>query len=120
MINSTVPDGYMALQGTSMAAPFVAGACALLLEVHPDWGPEEVKAALMNTAKSVKNRQNVTYKVYEQGAGRIQVDQAINANVLIMPGSIRFGKYKLVKEKNQYKAYISIKNVGKKKRKNFL
>lgn len=117
VINSTVPDGYMALQGTSMAAPFVAGACALLLEVHPDWGPEEVKAALMNTAKSVKNRQNVTYKVYEQGAGRIQVDQAINANVLIMPGSIRFGKYKLVKEKNQYKAYISIKNVGKRREK---
>lgn len=112
VINSTVPNGYMSLQGTSMAAPFVAGACALLLEAHPDWGPEEVKAALMNTAKSVKNRQNVTYKVYEQGAGRIQVDKAIEANVLITPGSIRFGKYKLVKEQNQYKAYITVKNVG--------
>lgn len=113
VINSTVPEGYMALQGTSMAAPFVAGACALLLEAHPDWGPDEVKAALMNTAKPVKNRQNVTYKVYEQGAGRIQVDKAIDANILVMPGSIRFGKYKLVKEENQYKAYITIKNVGK-------
>lgn len=112
VINSTVPNGYMSLQGTSMAAPFVAGACALLLEAHPDWGPEEVKAALMNTAKPVKNRQNVTYKVYEQGAGRIQVDKAIEANVLITPGSIRFGKYKLVKEQNQYKAYITVKNVG--------
>lgn len=112
VINSTVPDGYMALQGTSMAAPFVAGACALVLEAHPDWGPEEVKAALMNTAKRVKNRQNVTYKVYEQGAGRIQVDKAIDANVLIMPGSIRFGKYKLVKDQNQYQAYITVKNVG--------
>ncbi|MCM3362733.1 S8 family serine peptidase [Niallia sp. MER TA 168] len=112
VINSTVPNGYMSLQGTSMAAPFVAGACALLLEAHPDWGPEEVKASLMNTAKPVKNRQNVTYKVYEQGAGRIQVDKAIEANVLITPGSIRFGKYKLVKEQNQYKAYITVKNVG--------
>ncbi|REB74294.1 peptidase S8 [Cutibacterium acnes] len=112
VINSTVPNGYMSLQGTSMAAPFVAGACALLLEAHSDWGPEEVKAALMNTAKQVKNRQNVTYKVYEQGAGRIQVDKAIEANVLITPGSIRFGKYKLVKEQNQYKAYITVKNVG--------
>ncbi len=36
--------------GTSMAAPHVAGAMALLRALHPDWTVEELKALLMNTA----------------------------------------------------------------------
>ncbi|MGP7817043.1 S8 family serine peptidase [Niallia sp. 01092] len=112
VINSTVPGGYMSLQGTSMAAPHVAGACALILEAHPNWTPEEVKAALMNTAKPMMNREGKRYKVYEQGAGRIQVKEAIRANILIMPGSIRFGKFRFVDHLHEHTAYIKVKNVG--------
>ena len=32
--------------GTSFAAPLVAGLCALLLEVHPEWGPMELRDRL--------------------------------------------------------------------------
>ncbi|MDY0394232.1 S8 family serine peptidase [Virgibacillus halophilus] len=49
-IVSTVPDGYEALQGTSMAAPHVSGAAALLKEAHPDWSNEKIAAALETTA----------------------------------------------------------------------
>lgn len=113
VINSTVPGGYLALQGTSMAAPHVAGAAALLLEAHPDWSPEEVKAALMNTALPLNDRDGKQYKVYEQGAGRIQVDKAVKASVLIMPGSMRFGKFKLADHLHEHTSYITISNKGK-------
>ncbi len=37
---------YMRIGGTSMAAPVVAGAAALLLQARPDLNPDEVKALL--------------------------------------------------------------------------
>jgi serine protease AprX len=48
-----VMPGYMELSGTSFAAPVVAGAAAQLLARHPGWTPDQVKGALMLTAKSV-------------------------------------------------------------------
>jgi minor extracellular serine protease Vpr len=92
-IDSTVPNGYLALQGTSMAAPHVAGACALIKQAHPEWTPEQIKASLMNTATPLENDQQEKLKPYEQGAGRINVKDAIEAEVLVYPGSLAFGKY---------------------------
>jgi serine protease AprX len=45
-----VEAGYMWMSGTSFAAPVVAGLAAQLLSRHPDWGPDEVKGALMLTS----------------------------------------------------------------------
>jgi serine protease AprX len=54
-IPATAPDrivapGYMWMSGTSFAAPIVSGAAAQILARHPDWGPNEVKGALMLTS----------------------------------------------------------------------
>ena len=44
------PEGYALASGTSLATPLVGGGAALLLEAHPDWGPRQVREALLQTA----------------------------------------------------------------------
>jgi serine protease AprX len=48
-----VAPGYMELSGTSFAAPVVAGAAAQILARHPSWTPDQVKGALMLTARAL-------------------------------------------------------------------
>jgi serine protease AprX len=50
-----VAPGYIELSGTSFAAPVVAGAAAQILARHPNWTPDQVKGALMLTAKPLPN-----------------------------------------------------------------
>ena len=45
------PYSTMELSGTSFAAPVVAAAAAQVLARHPDWTPDQVKGALMVSAK---------------------------------------------------------------------
>ena len=52
-ILSATPDGFGVWSGTSMAAPAVAGAAALLRLRHPDWSTADIRAAIALTARSV-------------------------------------------------------------------
>ncbi|MEU3251456.1 S8 family serine peptidase [Streptomyces sp. NPDC006997] len=66
---------YTSLSGTSMATPHVAGVAALLAERHPDWTGAQLKDALMSTSK------RLDASVYELGAGRVSVPDAVTAPV---------------------------------------
>lgn len=65
-------EAYNRISGTSMATPHVAGLALLLKQAHPTWGPFEIRAALANTADVLPG-----YDVYEQGAGRVNVANAV-------------------------------------------
>ncbi|TDD28059.1 peptidase S8 [Kribbella turkmenica] len=75
-MGTPVDDLYTAASGTSMAAPHVAGAAALLAQQHPDWKAGQLKDALVSTAKTQPNQ-----TVYAQGAGRVDVSRAISQKV---------------------------------------
>ncbi len=74
------------ISGTSMAAPHVAGAMALLKQLHPDWTVEELKALAMNTANSpIRSGTAAASPLYAPqrvGAGRITLTEAAAADVI--------------------------------------
>lgn len=70
-LGETVGDGYQKLDGTSMAAPHVAGAAAILAQQHPDWTGATLKSALVSSAHEVSGA-----GVYQVGAGRLDLDRA--------------------------------------------
>lgn len=80
---------YTKMSGTSMAAPHVAGAAALLAAKHPDWKPARLKAALVGTADPATGGD-----VYELGAGRLDVGEAAQAPVLADQGIVDLGTSK--------------------------
>jgi serine protease AprX len=49
--SNIVSPGYIQLSGTSFAAPIVAGIAAQIIARNPSWGPDQIKGALMATAR---------------------------------------------------------------------
>ncbi|MTW87299.1 S8 family serine peptidase [Virgibacillus dakarensis] len=90
-ILSTVPGGYRELQGTSMAAPHVTGAMALLKQAHPDWSVEQMEGALKTTALPL-GKQGQLYDPIVQGMGQIRPKLAINTDTIIYDPLLSFGK----------------------------
>ena len=64
---------YESLTGTSMSAPFVSGAIALMLEANPNLTPNLIKAILEYTAIAKPG-----VSALRQGAGFMNVSHAVN------------------------------------------
>jgi subtilisin family serine protease len=90
-ILSSVPGTWALFSGTSMAAPHVAGGAALLLQRHPGWTPEQVKAALVATARPVFESPSVAATPPRGGAGVIDLQRADQPLLLATPVSLSFG-----------------------------
>ena len=89
-------QNYYILNGTSMAAPVVSGAAAILIGKSPSLTPDQVKARLMKTAyKSFPASSTITtdgvtytdyYDMFTVGAGYLDVQAAL-ANSDIVGGN---------------------------------
>ncbi|MGO1683233.1 MAG: S8 family serine peptidase, partial [Corynebacterium variabile] len=96
---STIPleqGGHGSKSGTSMAAPHVAGAAALLLESAPDLAPGDVKTTMMNTADPVtwSLMPDLGYlePVHRQGAGLLDMVGAVHTATRVDEASISLGE----------------------------
>ena len=69
-----IDQHYTASTGTSMAAPHVAGAAALVLEANPNMSVDELAGALLNTAPLESSDPN------EVGRGLLMIDQALTGD----------------------------------------
>lgn len=84
---------YVRNDGTSFSAPLVAGACALLLQMHPEWGPAEVLAALRSEASNAATPDN-TYgwgiiNAYQSAiTGATGVITGVSLSLAQVPGGV--------------------------------
>ncbi len=99
MIYSTYPlelGGYTTMGGTSMSSPHVAGAVALLLQAKPHTPSQVVRDILQNSAdpKPWWGNPGLGFldNVHRQGAGMLDIDDAILATTKITPGKIAVGE----------------------------
>jgi subtilisin family serine protease len=79
-------DQYNDLSGTSFSAPLVAGLCALLLEIHPEWDPARVKQVLLETATMSGSPGN------DYGYGIVQGLDASGLDAPDIPESVIFSR----------------------------
>ncbi|MGH8899720.1 MAG: S8 family serine peptidase [Egibacteraceae bacterium] len=86
--------GFGTASGTSMATPHVAGAAALLRQLHPDWTPAQVKSALMSTASEqvfLDPARTQPAEVLDRGAGRIDLAKAAKPGLTFDQPSLSAG-----------------------------
>lgn len=117
---------YAQMSGTSMASPFVAGTVALLKQQakkqHINLGQgsnkfiRNMKTLLQNTAQPVYSKDGQAYySPRQQGAGLVQVDNAIKSHTVVTDAKDQDGAVDLKSFSGQTKTFsLNIKNVGNK------
>ncbi len=87
------PNGYGSFDGTSFAAPMVAGAAALVWQMHPSYTAAQVRSALINSAAQDTTSDDSGFSVnaIQVGNGRLDAGAAVASTVVASPVSFSFG-----------------------------
>jgi serine protease AprX len=87
---NVISGTYFKMSGTSVSAPMVSGAVAILLQSEPDLTPDQVKHRLMATA----NKTWAGYNATKAGAGYLDIFTAVktittnSANTNLLPSQL--------------------------------
>ncbi len=89
-----IADGYHALTGTSMAAPFVTGVAALMLSVNSNLTAEDIKSVItdekyVDYSTSSRDPINELYMICDSG-GRLNAYKAVSAVLPCMHSNIYY------------------------------
>jgi minor extracellular serine protease Vpr len=83
------------LQGTSMAAPHLAGSAAVVKGQHPTWSAAQIRSSVVNTADATAVKDpssgDPTTDANSVGSGRENLESAVTAIVVLDPVSVSFG-----------------------------
>lgn len=85
------PSGFTQVDGTSFAAPVIAGAAALVWQANPTWTALEVKSALVNTALADVIEDGGPARVGSVGAGLVRIPSALQPIAAVYPATVSFG-----------------------------
>ncbi len=87
---SCVIDGqYFKVGGTSMSVAVVSGIVADLLELHPDWTPDQVKGALIHNMRPMADGRLAVDANHADSANRqdLRANEGLQPNTLIDPAT---------------------------------
>jgi minor extracellular serine protease Vpr len=89
--------GHTTISGTSMAAPHVSGAAALFLQEHGAVNPLDLREIFQNSADPalagfLPGGIPVAQQAHRQGAGMIDIDDAIKATTRVSPAKLALGE----------------------------
>jgi hypothetical protein len=85
------PSGYITTQGTSFAAPLVAGSAAVLRAARPGLELDAYRSLLVNSAAALVNSGSGTAPVNSAGAGVLDLENALRSTLVAAPVSASFG-----------------------------
>jgi minor extracellular serine protease Vpr len=105
---------FAVIDGTSMSAPHVSGAAALLVQRHPAWRPGEVKSALMTSAGPAwgDTARALEAPVLLEGAGLINVAAANDPKLFARPASLSFGFLDTSEGAARHASLVSLTDAG--------
>ena len=128
-IYSTVNDDkYEVMSGTSMAAPHIAGASALMLEyIYDPAGPFDfdatdntdlskaadlVKNLMMSTADVLTAPNDVYYSPRQQGAGQLDLEKALKTEAYVYDSNTKVSKVELGETGETFSFDLTVDNFG--------
>jgi minor extracellular serine protease Vpr len=105
---------FASFNGTSMAAPHVAGAAALLLQRHPAWTAGQLKSALVSTTATAwaDTAQTVEAPVLTAGSGEVDLLAANDPKLFTDPVSLSYSDVNVSRGQVTKSLLLSVSDAG--------